>query len=328
MHKRRLFNTLAVFGLACLSGGAMAQARFPSQPVKLIVPYPAGGGTDFFARTVAQGMGDALGQPVVVENRPGASGMIAGQYVARLAPADGHTVLWGDMTTYAVNPTLFSRQQQYDVRKDLAPVTMTAKFDFMLVVNPKVLPVNTVQELVAAAAKAPDGLNYGNPSIGTTHHLATELFARDTGAKLVGITYKGGGAAVQDLLAGQTSLMFLDRATAKPHIEAGTLRPIAVAGDRRVAAFPNVPTVAESGVKGFSVEGWQGLAVRAGTPEEAIKAISQAFAKAIAAPGVRQKLADAGIDVTTSTPQAFAAYIQAETGRWASLIQANAIKAE
>ena len=328
MHKRRLFNTLAVFGLACLSGGAMAQARFPSQPVKLIVPYPAGGGTDFFARTVAQGMGDALGQPVVVENRPGASGMIAGQYVARLAPADGHTVLWGNIATYAVNPTLFSRQQQYDVRKDLAPVTMTAKFDFILVVNPKVLPVNTVQELVAAAAKAPDGLNYGNPSIGTTHHLATELFARDTGAKLVGITYKGGGAAVQDLLAGQTSLMFLDRATAKPHIEAGTLRPIAVAGDRRVAAFPNVPTVAESGVKGFSVEGWQGLAVRAGTPEEAIKAISQAFAKAIAAPGVRQKLADAGIDVPPSTPQAFAAYIQAETGRWASLIQANAIKAE
>jgi tripartite-type tricarboxylate transporter receptor subunit TctC len=328
VHKRRLFNTLAVFGLACLSGGAMAQARFPSQPVKLIVPYPAGGGTDFFARTVAQGMGDALGQPVVVENRPGASGMIAGQYVARLAPADGHTVLWGNIATYAVNPTLFSRQQQYDVRKDLAPVTMTAKIDFMLVVNPKVLPVNTVQELVAAAAKAPDGLNYGNPSIGTTHHLATELFARHTGAKLVGITYKGGGAAVQDLLAGQTSLMFLDRATAKPHIEAGTLRPIAVAGDRRVAAFPNVPTVAESGVKGFSVEGWQGLAVRAGTPEEAIKAISQAFAKAIAAPGVRQKLADAGIDVTTSTPQEFAAYIQAETGRWASLIQANAIKAE
>ncbi|MBO9512764.1 MAG: tripartite tricarboxylate transporter substrate binding protein [Variovorax sp.] len=328
--RKRLFllAAAAAAGLVCAMPVAMAQAKFPTQPVKLVVPYPPGGGTDFFARTVAQGMGDALGQPVIVENRPGASGMIAGQYVAKVAPADGHTVLWGDMTTYAVNPTLFGKQQQYDIQRDLAPVTMTAKFDFMLVVNPKIVPVSTVQELIAAAAKAPDGLNYGNPSIGTTHHLATELFARETGAKLVGITYKGGGAAVQDLLGGQIGLMFLDRATAKPHIETGSLRAIAVAGSKRVAAFPNVPTVAESGVKGFNVEGWQGLTVRAGTPETAVKALAQAFAKAIAAPGVREKLADAGIDVAASTPQEFATYIQSETARWAALIRANGIKVE
>lgn len=328
MQKRFFVLALAAAGIACAAPAAIAQPKFPTQPVKLVVPYPPGGGTDFFARTVAQGMSDALGQPVIVENRPGASGMIAGQYVAKVAPADGHTVLWGDMTTYAVNPTLFGKQQQYDVQKDLAPVTMAAKFDFMLVVNPKVVPARTVQDVIAAAAKAPDGLNYGNPSIGTTHHLATELFARETGAKLVGITYKGGGPAVQDLLGGQTGLMFLDRATAKPHIESGSLRAIAVAGSKRVAAFPNVPTVAESGVKGFNVEGWQGLTVRAGTPEHAVKALSGAFAKAIEAPGVREKLADAGIDVTTSTPQEFANYIQSETARWSALIRANAIKAE
>lgn len=328
MQKRLFLLALAAAGIACSAPAAIAQAKFPTQPVKLVVPYPPGGGTDFFARTVAQGMSDALGQPVIVENRPGASGMIAGQYVAKVAPADGHTVLWGDMTTYAVNPTLFGKQQQYDIQKDLAPITMTAKFDFMLVVNPKVVPARTVQDVIAAAAKAPDGLNYGNPSIGTTHHLATELFARETGAKLVGITYKGGGAAVQDLLGGQTGLMFLDRATAKPHVEAGTLRAIAVAGSKRVAAFPNVPTVAESGVKDFNVEGWQGLTVRAGTPDYAIKALAGAFAKAIEAPGVREKLADAGIDVTTSTPQQFASYIQSETSRWAALIRANAIKVE
>jgi tripartite-type tricarboxylate transporter receptor subunit TctC len=328
VKKRTFVIGLAAAAFAAASPASFAQAKFPSQPVKLIVPYPAGGGTDFFARTVSQGMSEALGQPVIVENRPGASGIIGANYVAKMAPPDGHTVLWGDMTTYAVNPTLFPKQQQYDIQKDLAPVTMTATFDFMLVVNPNVVPANTVQEVVAAASKSATGLNYGNPSIGTTHHLATELFARETGAKLVGITYKGGGPAVQDLLGGQTGLMFLDRATAKPHLEAGKLRAIAVAGPKRVAEFPQVPTVAESGVKGFNVEGWQGLAVRAGTPQPAIKAIADAFAKAVAAPGVREKLAAAGISVTTSTPEQFAAHIQSETQRWGNLIRANGIKAE
>lgn len=328
MQKRLFLMVVAATGIACAAPAAIAQTKFPIQPIKLVIPYPAGGGTDFFARTVSQGMSEALGQPVIVENRPGASGMIAGQYVAKIAPADGYTVLWGDMTTYAVNPTLFSKQQQYDIQKDLMPVTMAGTLDLILVTNPKVLAAKTVQDVIAAAAKTPDGLNYGNPSIGTTHHLATELFARETGAKLVSITYKGGGPAVQDLLGGQTSLMFLDRATATPHIESGSLRAIAVAGSRRVAAFPNVPTVAESGVKGFNVEAWQGLTVRAGTPDYAIKALSSAFAKAIAAPGVREKLATAGINVTTSTPQELAGFIQSETSRWAALIRANAIKAE
>lgn len=329
MNKRAFVATLSIAAVALASLPAWAQpSKYPNQPVRLIVPYPAGGGTDFFARTVSQGMGEALGQPVIVENRPGASGMIGGQYVAKLAPADGYTVLWGDMTTFAVNPSLFPKQQQYDIQQDLAPVTMTATFDFMLVVNPKVIPAKTVQELVALAAKSPEGLNYGNPSIGTTHHLATELFARETGAKLVGITYKGGGPAVQDLLAGQIGLMFLDRASAKQHLEAGKLRALAVAGPKRVAEYPDVPTVAESGIKGFNVEGWQGLMVRAGTPAPVIQSIGSAFAKAIAAPGVREKLAAAGIVVTTSTPEQFAAHVRSETVRWGDLVKANGIKAE
>lgn len=328
MQKRTLLISATAIALWAVSPVISAQGKFHTQPIKLIVPYPAGGGTDFFARSIAQGMGEELGQSVIVENRPGASGMIGAQYVAKSAPADGHTVLLGDMTTYAVNPTLMAKQQPYDIQKDLAPITLAAKFNFMLMVNPKVLPVNNLQELIGAAAKSPAGLNYGNPGTGTTHHLATELLSRETGMKLVGIPYKGGGPAVQDLLAGQIGLMVLDRASAKPHIEAGKLRAIAIVGQKRFEGFPDIPTVAESGFKGFGVDGWQGLAVRAGTPDPALRAISAAFAKTVASPEMRAKLASAGIDVTTSTPAQFAAHIQAETERWANVIRTNGIKAE
>lgn len=328
MHKRTLLLSAAAIALCAASPIVAAQGKFHTQPIKLIVPYPAGGGTDFFARSIAQGMAEELGQPVVVENRPGASGMIGAQYVAKSAPADGHTVLLGDMTTYAVNPTLMKKHQPYDIQKDLVPITLAAKFNFMLVVNPKVLPVNNLQELIAAAAQSPSGLNFGNPGTGTTHHLATELLARETGMKLVGITYKGGGPAVQDLLAGHIGMMVLDRASAKPHIETGKLRPIAIVGPKRFDGYSDVPTVAESGVKGFGVEGWQGLAVRAGTPDPAIRAISAAFAKTVALPELRAKLAAAGIDVTTSTHTQFAAHIHAETERWADVIRTNGIKVE
>jgi tripartite-type tricarboxylate transporter receptor subunit TctC len=265
---------------------------------------------------------------VIVENRPGASGMIGAQYVAKQAPADGHTVLLGDMTTYAVNPTMFDKQQQYDVQKDLAPVTMAATFDFLLVVNPVALPAANVAEIVAASNKAPNGLSYGSPSIGTTHHLAMEMFSREAKANLVAITYKGGGPAVQDLLGGQIGLMFLDRASAKPHLESGKLRAVAAAGDKRIAAFPNVPTVAEQGIKGFNVEGWQGLTVRAGTPEPIIRALAAAYAKTVANPDLKRKLSEAGIDTVTSTPEQFAAHIQAETTRWRTVIRERGIKAE
>jgi tripartite-type tricarboxylate transporter receptor subunit TctC len=231
------------------------------------------------------------------------------------------------MTTYAVNSSMFEKVP-YDVQRDLIPVTMTAKFDFLLVVNPQVLPVNSVAELIAAAAKSPSGLNYASPSIGTTHHLATEMFAKQTGARLVQINYKGGGPAVQDLLGGQVALMFLDRATARPHIESGRLRPIATAGSKRIPAYPNVPTMAESGVKDFDVEGWQGFTVRTGTPEPIVKAIAAAYSKAIESPEVLRKLAEAGIDPVAGTSAQFADYIQKETVRWKSLIRERGIKAE
>lgn len=324
MNRRRLLSLAAA---ATLAPAAFAQSNWPGQPIRLIVPYPAGGGTDFFARLVAPGMGEALGQTVIVENRPGASGIIGATAVARQLPADGHTLLLGDMTTYAVNPSMFEKLA-YDPLKDLAPVTMTAKFDFVLVVNPTVLPVGNVRELIALAARTPQGLNYASPSAGTTHHLATELLARDTGMKLVAITYKGGGPAVQDLLGGQVGMMFLDRASARPHIESGRLRPIAAAGSKRIAAYPDLPTLAEQGVKGFEVEGWQGFTVRTGTPEPVIRAMNAAYLKAIAPAEVKRKLDEAGIDPVGGTPEQFTAYIQAETVKWRALVRERNIRAE
>jgi tripartite-type tricarboxylate transporter receptor subunit TctC len=324
MQRRTILSLLAG---AALAPAAFAQSGWPSQPIRLVVPYPAGGGTDFFARLVAPGMGEALGQTVIVENRPGASGIIGATAVAKQLPADGHTFLLGDMTTYAVNPSMFDKLS-YDPLKDLAPVTMTAKFDFLLVVNPQVLPVHNLQGLVAMAKKTPAGLNYASPSVGTTHHLATEMLARETGMKLVAITYKGGGPAVQDLLGGQVGMMFLDRASARPHIESGKLRPIAVAGARRIDAYPNVPTLAEQGVRGFDVEGWQGFTVRAGTPEPVVKALNAAYLKAIAPAEVRRKLNEAGIDPVGSTPEQFTAHMQGETAKWRTVIRERGIKAE
>jgi len=328
MHNHK-FSRLLAAGLAlCVASTvSLAQNSLFSQPVKIIVPYPAGGGTDYFARLVAPGMGAALGQTVIVENKPGASGMIAATSVAKQLPADGSAILLGDMTTYAVNSSMFEKMQ-YDVQRDLAPVTMTARFDFLLVVNPKVLPVNNVVELLEAAAKSPSGLNYASPSVGTTHHLAMEMFAKQTGARLVPISYKGGGPAVQDLLGGQVQLMFLDRASARPHIASGKLRPIAVAGKNRISAFPDVPSLAESGVKDFNVEGWQGFSVRAGTPEPIVKAIAAAYAKVISAPEVVHKLNEAGIDPMGSTPAEFNSFIKSETARWNALIRERGIKAE
>jgi tripartite-type tricarboxylate transporter receptor subunit TctC len=324
MQRRTILSLLAG---AALAPAAFAQSGWPSQPIRLVVPYPAGGGTDFFARLVAPGMGEALGQTVIVENRPGASGIIGATAVAKQLPADGHTFLLGDMTTYAVNPSMFDKLS-YDPLKDLAPVTMTAKFDFLLVVNPQVLPVHNLQGLVAMAKKTPAGLNYASPSVGTTHHLATEMLARETGMKLVAITYKGGGPAVQDLLGGPVGMMFLDRASARPHIESGKLRPIAVAGAKRIDAYPNVPTLAEQGVRGFDVEGWQGFTVRAGTPEPVVKALNAAYLKAIAPAEVRRKLNEAGIDPVGSTPEQFTAHMQGETAKWRTVIRERGIKAE
>ena len=304
---------------------ALAQA-YPTKPVRLIVPYAAGGGTDFFARTVAGKLGEQLGQTIVVDNKPGAATIIGGDAAAKAAP-DGYTALVADSTTLAVNPSLY-KKLPYDPVKDFSPVTLTARFAMLLVVNPALSKATTVKEFVDEAKKAQGQMSYASVGAGTTHHLTMELFQQRTGIKLNHVPYKGAGPAIQDVVGGQVPVMFVDLAAGGPMIKAGKLRVLAVASPKRIAALPNVPTFAEQGVANFEAWAWQGLAVPAGTPKDIVAKLNGEYAKAVADPGVHQKLVDAGIEPVTSTPGEMAAYIKSETAKWAQVIKQADIKVE
>ncbi len=327
MTRRTAAAAVASFlGGNMLSPLARAQASYPNKPIKLIVPYAAGGGSDFFARVVSEPLGEALGQTVLVENRPGASGMIATSAVARSLPADGYSMLLTNKALVCINQHMYAKTP-YDV-SELEPVSMGGRFDFVLVVNEKVLPATTVSDIFAASHKTPNGLNYGSPGVGTTHDFAMELFSRAAGAKLTKVAYKGGAPAVQDLLAGHISLMFLDRATARPHIDAGKLRAIAVAGEKRVPSWPHLPTVAESGLSGFAIDDWLGFTVRRGTPQEAVQKLASAFAKVAAMAEIRKKLGDSGIQLESSSPAEFGRFIAKESADSKDLITKLNIRLE
>lgn len=316
-----------VAALVLVSTGVRAAppTGWPSQPIRLITPYSAGGGSDTFARAIAPKMSEALGQTVIVENRPGGNGIIAAVSVARSLPADGYSILLGDRGMYALNPSFYDNLP-YDPPNDLAPVTLIAKLDFVLVVNPTVLPVNTVAELIAAAKAAANGLNFASPGNQSTHRMAMELFARDANIKLVPIPYKGGAPALQDVLAGEVGVMFLDRVSAMPYIGSGKLRLIAAAGKTRVAAYPDTPTIAESGFRDFNVDAWFGLTMRKGTNEEIIRTVRAAFIKTIADPDLKQKLSAIGIETFSSTPEEFGHFMQTETKQWGKIIRDRGIK--
>jgi tripartite-type tricarboxylate transporter receptor subunit TctC len=322
LHRAALAATaLAVMGLPAL---AIAQA-YPAKPIRLVVPYPPGGGTDFFARTVGAKLADVLGQQVIVENKPGASTIIGADSVAK-APPDGYTLLLGDTGTYAVNPTLY-KQLSYDPLRDFEPVTLTGRFALLLVANPAA-NINSVQDLVALAKSKPGTLNYASPGPGSPHHLAMEMFKQRTGAELVHVPYKGAAPAVQDLIGGQIPVMFLDLAAGGPLIRAGKVKPLAVAAPKRIAPLPDVPTIAESGIDGFEAWAWQGIVAPAKTPPDVVAKIGDAYRKAIADPAVRQKIVEAGIDPLESTPQQLVDYIASEKTKWAKVIAEGNIKVE
>jgi tripartite-type tricarboxylate transporter receptor subunit TctC len=307
------------------SSNALAHT-YPSKPIRLIVPYPPGGGTDFFARLVGAKMSVHIGQPIVVENRPGAATIIGAEAAARAAP-DGYTVLLADSTTLAVNPSLY-KKLPYDPQKDFLPISMTARFAMLLVVNPSLTKAASVKEFIAEAKRDPGKINFASVGAGTTHHLAMELFKQQTGISLNHIPYKGAAPAVQDLVGGQVPVMFLDLAAGGPQIRAGKIKALAVASARRISALPDVPTVAESGVPGFEAWAWQGLVVPAGTPEEVMARLHVEYSKAVGDPAVRQKLIDAGVEPLTSTPEELAAYIRSETAKWAKVVKEANIKVE
>src|SRR5688572_19888523 len=302
---------------------AAAQDTYPSKPVRIVVPYPAGGVADLLPRTVGAKLAEKWKQPVVVENKPGASGNIGMAEGAR-AEADGYTMVLAPTGNLTVNQFLF-KELPFDVQKDFTPVTVLATSPNVLVVHPSV-PVKTFKELIAYARANPGKLNFSSPGSGSGAHLAGELLNVEAGIKSVHVPYKGMAPAVSDLVGGQVQMMFAGISTALPHIRAGRLVPLAIASPQRSAQLPDVPTVAESGFPGFDVTSWYGIVVRTGTPPAIVKKLHADMAEALAAPDVKEKLAGLGLDPLGNTPEEFARLIAAESRKWSEIVRKADIK--
>ena len=303
----------------------LAAAAFPDKPIEWVVPYPAGGGSDVVARTLAEPMSKTLGQTIIINNKPGAATNIGADYAAK-AKADGHVMLTADTATLAANPALYSKLP-YNVEKDFAPVGLMARFPMILVVNANV-PVKNLAEFMAWAKKQTDGVNYATPGAGSPHHLATELFRERAGLKLVQVPYRGAAPAVQDVIGGQVPFMFVDTASGYPHILSGKLRPIGVASPKRLASFETVPTLAEQGMKGFEAYAWQGLVVPMATPPAAVAALNKALLAALETTAVKARFQTLGLEAIPSTPAQMAAYAKSEREKWGQLIRTSNIRLE
>jgi tripartite-type tricarboxylate transporter receptor subunit TctC len=305
------------------TSGAHAQG-WPARPIRLIVPQSAGGSTDLVARPLARLLGDALGQTVIVENRPGAGSVIGTDLVAK-APADGYTLL-AVAASFSISPSLY-RQLPFDPLRDFAPVTLLSSFPNVLVVRPA-LGVNSLQEMIALAKSKPGQLNYGSSGIGTGTHLSMELFKHMAGIEMVHVAYKGGAPAVNALLGGEVQVNLATISTALPQIRAGKLRALAVTSRERIAALPDVPTIAESGLPGFDYSSWIGLLAPARTPRAIIDRLGAEAAKATRTPEIAAILALEGAVPVGNSPEEFAAVIQSEISRWKKLVDAAGIAAE
>ena len=307
------------------AGAAHAADRWPDRPIHFVVPYPAGGPLDAVARLTAQKVSADVGQPIVVENRPGAGGNIGAEYVARAAP-DGYTLLLGAVATHAINPTLYAHIP-YDAQKDFEPVTQIASTPNVLIVNPS-LPVHSVREFIAYAKAHPGTLNFGSGSTGSAGHLAGELFKRMAGIDMTHVPYKGAAPAMTDLIAGQVQLMFDNLASALTQIKAGKVRALAVTTAKRTPLAPDLPTIAESGLPGFDINTWFGLFVPAKTPQPVVQRLHDEFVKALNAPDVREKMLALGAEPVGNTPAQFAAYIKSESEKYAKVIKASGAKVD
>lgn len=315
----------ALIGLAAAGPAAFAQDSFPSQPIRLVVPYPPGGFTDILGRLIAEKLQAQVGQPVVVDNKGGGGSTIGTALVAR-APADGHTLLLV-APDLAINESLMQGRLSYDARKDFAPVIQAAWSPMVLVTHPS-LPVKNFAEFIALGKARPGTLNVASGGSGTGSHLALELLKTRAGVDLVHVPYKGNGPATSDLLGGQVSAMFLQYAVARPHIQAGKLRVLATPSGQRSPAIPDVPTVAESGLPGFDVEPWFGIVAPAGTPEPVVNKLHREIALVMQRPDVRERLTTAAATPATVPPKEFGAFIDSEVRRWAGVVKASGAKAE
>jgi tripartite-type tricarboxylate transporter receptor subunit TctC len=304
----------------------VAQAQtWPAKPIRYVVPFPPGGGTDVSARLMSPTVSAELGQQVVVENRAGAGGMIGVEVAARSAP-DGYTMVQATVGQISINPNLL-RKLPFDPAKDLAPVALTGDLFNVLVVHPA-LPVRSVPDLVALAKRRPGELNFSSSGVGVPDHLAGELFQILTKTKLVHVPYKGGPLAMADLVSGNVQLMFATVASSIGMVKAQKLRPIAVTNSKRFPGLPDLPTIAEAGIPGFAVDNWTGVFVPAGTPRDVVARLNGAFAKAVQVPETRARLLDSGIGVAHNSPEQFTQFIRGETAKWRKVIEQSGVRVD
>lgn len=322
MTAPRFLRTLCALLALAAPAGILAQAAFPDRPVKIVVGFPPGTTGDLIARLIAPKMGEGLGQPVIVENRPGAGSSIAAESVVR-APADGSTLLLSTIAN-TINPSLV--KLGFDFSKDLAPIAMLAEAPALLVAHPSA--PHTAKELVAAAKTRPGEILYGSSGNGTVTHLYGELFNLAAGVKLAHVPYKGSSQAVTDLLAGRIQLLFTPASTVTPHVKAGTLNALGTIGGKRIPALPNVPTLAESGIAGFDAALWFGLNAPAATPAAALERLNREAVRALALPEVRAQLAAQSIEPTPGSREAFGAFILKDTEKWARVVRTAGITTE
>ena len=322
-------NRIAVllFAVAVLSVAPLANAQdaYPSKPIRIVVPFPAGGATDILARAVAQKLTEAWGPAVVVDNRPGAGGNIGSDIVAK-SPPDGYTLLMGTVGTHAINPSLYAKMP-YDHVKDFAPVVLVASVPNVLVVTPS-LPVQSVAELVAYAKANPGKLNFASSGSGTSIHLSGELFKTTAGVQIVHVPYKGSAPALTDLVGGQVHLMFDNLPPSLPQIKAGKLRALAVTSLARAPALPDVPTMVESGFPTFEASSWFGLLAPAGTKPEIVAKINAEVRNWLGSAEARDKLLSQGANAAGGSPEDFARHIAAETAKWAKVVKESGAKVD
>jgi tripartite-type tricarboxylate transporter receptor subunit TctC len=314
-------TTLLGSALVTQSTPAEAEDAYPSRPIRIIVPVAAGGGTDFTARLLADKLSPAMNQPVIVENRPGASGNLGVQQAATAAP-DGYTLVM-PITSFPINPSL--QKLPFDTVKDFAPVVLAGTLPLVLVVNPA-LPARDVADLIALARAKPGEINFANSGSGTTAHLAGELFNRMAGTKMVSVSYKGGGPAVTDLLGGHVQVYFSTIPSVQQHIETGKIRALAVTGSQRTPELPDLPTVAESGLPEFEVTAWFGIFAPAGTPKPIVSKLNAELTKILAMPDVREKLAGHGVQPGGGTPEALGTFLVSEVEKWGNVIREAGIR--
>lgn len=319
LPKRATLSILAALPLLATPLAALAQTQaFPSKPVRWIVPYPAGGGSDFLARSISQQLSAQIHQPVVVDNKPGANTAIGASELARSAP-DGYTLLSADNGTLVFNPVLY-KSLVYNPDKDLAPVTLMGRFPMILVVTPTD-PARDAKAFIERVKALPDGINYGSAGAGSPHHLAMELFRTETGLKMTHTPYRGAAPALTDVAGGQVAAMMVDMAAGAGFIQTGKVRALAVANAKRLPQLPDVPTFAELGYKGIEAAALVALTVPAATPPAIIATLNKQVVSAIHAPEVHKKLVDFGIEPVGSTPEQLAELLTAEKARWQKLIR-------